>query len=54
MAQIVIALLMLVVAVLFILFLSIVGLTIALLVFSRKGTKRQELSSEKEIGGTGF
>jgi hypothetical protein len=54
MAQLVIALLMLVVAVLFMLFLLIVGLSIALVVFSRKGTKRQELSAVKETGGTGF
>jgi len=43
MAKIVIALLMITVFVLLMLFLLIIGLSIALLVFSRKGYKGQEL-----------
>ena len=48
MAKIVIALLMITVFVLTILFLLIIGLSIALLVFSRKGDKGEELSVGKE------
>jgi hypothetical protein len=48
MAKIVIGLLMITVFVLMMLFLLIVGLSIALLVFSRKGTKRQGSLTEKE------
>jgi len=49
MAKIVIALLMITGFVLIILLLLIVGLSIALLVFSRKGDKGQELSVGKEL-----
>jgi len=48
MAKIVIGLLILTVLALFILFLLIIGLSIALLVFSRKGGKGQQLSVGKE------
>jgi len=47
MAKIVIALLMITVFVLIMLLLLIIGLSIALLVFSRKGDKVQELSIGK-------
>jgi len=49
MAKIVIGLLILTVLALSILFLLIIGLSIALLIFSRKGTKRQAPLTEKEI-----
>ena len=49
MAKIVIALLMITVFVLIILVLLIIGLSIALLVFSRKGGKREELSVGNEL-----
>ncbi len=48
MAKIVIALLMITVFVLAILFFLIIGLSIALLIFSRKGDKGQELSVGRE------
>jgi hypothetical protein len=48
MAKIVIALLMITVFVLIVLFLLIIGLSIALLIFSRKGIKKQGLLAEKE------
>jgi hypothetical protein len=48
MAKIVIAFLMITVFFLIILLLLIIGLSIALLVFSRKGKKTQELLAEKE------
>jgi hypothetical protein len=48
MAKIVIALLMITVFVLIMLFLLIIGLSIALLVFSRKVIKREGLLTEKE------
>ncbi|MFB3884621.1 MAG: hypothetical protein ACE144_05300 [Thermodesulfobacteriota bacterium] len=48
MAKIVIGLLMITVFVLIMLFLLIVGLSIALLVFSRRGTRRQGPLIEKE------
>jgi hypothetical protein len=48
MAKIVIALLMITVFVLIILLLLIIGLSVALLVFSRKRDKRQGLSVKRE------
>lgn len=48
MAKIVIALLMITVFVLIMLFLLIIGLSITLLVFSRKGDKGRELSVKRE------
>ncbi len=50
MAKIVIALLMITVLVLSMLFLLIIGLSIALLIFSRKGIKREGRLTEKERG----
>jgi hypothetical protein len=47
MAKIVIALLMITIAFLIVLLLVIISLSIALLVFSRKGNKRQDLLNEK-------
>ena len=48
MVKIVIGLLMLTVLSLFVLLLLIIGLSIALLVFSRKGGKEEQLSVKKE------